>query len=146
VRPLEFLKFTTQPLAPSPPSSSSASPLPRSSATAGRRAAPLEAPTCFSWPPRVAPKLGHRLSPPPLASPERTTPLPSRQQLLAVAGRHRSPPLPLCRHHLLLWQLPRTAPKPAAALVLLLWPSPTRSMSPRLCPSSTRPPPHCRRG
>jgi hypothetical protein len=145
VRPLEFLKFTTQPLAPPPLSSFSAPPLPRSSAAAGRRAAPPKAPACFSWPPRVASKLGHHLRAPPLASPERTTPLPSRQQLLAVAGHRRSPLLPLCRHHLLLWQLPRASPMLSTALVLLLWPSPTRSTSPCLCPSSAQPPPRRRR-
>jgi hypothetical protein len=72
VRSLEFLKFITQPLAPLP-SSSSAPPLPRSSAAAGCHDAPPEAPACLSWHPRIAPELGHHLSAPPLAFPERDT-------------------------------------------------------------------------
>jgi hypothetical protein len=89
-RSLEFLKLQTSPSRP-PPSSSSTPPLSRSSATAGRRAAPPEAPACFSWPPHVAPALAHRLNPLLLVFPEPTTLLcrPTEPALC----RRRPPPL-----------------------------------------------------
>jgi hypothetical protein len=91
-RSLEFLEFTSQPLAPPPPSSSSASPLLRSSAATGRRATPPEATSCSSAAPRVASELGHRLSVPPLAFPERDTLL-YRPPELPLLCRRRPPPL-----------------------------------------------------
>jgi hypothetical protein len=136
VRSLEFLKFTTQPLA-LPLSSSSGPHLLRSSSAAGHHAAPPEAPACLFRPPRIASELGDRLSAPRWLSPSVTRCSAARPNHLAVVGCRCSPLRQLYWRHLLLWQLSRVASRTAAALVLRLWPSPARATP----PASARAPP-----